>query len=136
MGLGLAWTHVCRAHGWEEQQEVVRLIVGLERRELLVAALVAALVGPFLEELLFRGFLQSFLEQVLGARAALVVTAALFAGLHGVAGLPVLFLLALFLGWLQQRTRSLWVPWSAHALFNGVSLTIALCLRGAVEGFP
>lgn len=135
-GLGLAWAHVCRANGWEEKQEILRMILGLDRSELVAAALVAVLVGPFIEELLFRGFLQAFVAQVVGERWALVLTSALFARLHGLAGLPVLFGLSLFLGWLQQRTRSLWVPWSAHALNNAVTLALALLLRGEVEGLP
>lgn len=92
------------------------------------------LVGPFIEELLFRGFLQTFLSQVMGERWALVLSAALFARLHGMAGLPSLFLLSVFLGWLQLRTRSLWAPTLAHALNNAVTLTLALTLGDRVEG--
>lgn len=120
------WTPVCRARGWETEQEVVRQIVTLEHGELVAAALVAVFLGPLIEELLFRGFLQGFLEPHLGLRGALVVTSAVFASLHGMAGLPILFVLSLFLGWLQQRTRSLWVPWFAHALNNAVKLGLAL----------
>lgn len=130
-GLGIAWTHLCRARGWEEQQEILQLIVGLEHRELVLAALVAVFVGPLLEELLFRGFLQSALTQAAGERGGLVLSSALFAAMHGVPGLPVLFSLSLFLGWLQQRTRCLLVPFSAHALHNAVQLALALlALRG------
>ena len=92
----------------------------------LLAAVIAVAVGPLLEELLFRGFLQPVLAQVAGARGGLVLSSALFASLHGAAGLPMLFALSLFLGWLQLRTRNLAVPWSAHALHNGVSLALAL----------
>lgn len=127
-GLGAAWAHLCRSLGWEEQQEILRLILELQGGRLVLAALVAVLLGPLLEELLFRGFLQSALTRVAGARGALVISSALFAALHGVAGLPVLFALSLFLGWLQLRTRSLLVPWSAHALHNAVQLGLALAL--------
>jgi hypothetical protein len=120
---------VCRARGWEEQQEVLLAIVDLDGLELLVAALIAVLVGPLLEELLFRGFLQSALAQRLGERGALVGSSVLFAALHGVPGLPGLFALSLFLGWLQQRTRCILVPWSAHVLNNAVTLGIALASK-------
>ena len=33
-----------------------------------------------------------------------------------------------------ERTRSLWVPYFAHALHNALSLTLALAAAGAVEG--
>lgn len=128
IGLQAVWMRVCRARGWETEQDVVRLILTLEHGELVVAALVAVFLGPLIEELLFRGFLQGFLEPHLGLRGALVATSAVFASLHGLAGLPILFVLSLFLGWLQQRTRSLWVPWFAHALNNAVMLGLALAL--------
>ena len=135
-GVAGAWAHVCRAFGWEERQEILRLILGLQHHELVLAAIVAVGVGPFLEELLFRGFLQSFMAQVVGERWALVCASALFARLHGMPGLPALFLLSLFLGWLQLRTRCLWVPYLAHAFHNGASLAISLAAAGAVEGGP
>ena len=105
------------------------MIISLARRELVVALVVAVFLGPFLEELLFRGFLQGALSRLAGERGALVVSSAIFAALHGIAGLPMLFLVSLFFGWLQQRTRCLLVPWSAHALHNGIQLAIALALK-------
>jgi len=126
VGLGSAWVHLCRARQWEEQQAVMQMILGLRGGELVLAAFVAMLVGPFLEELLFRGFLQSALAPALGQRGALVTSSLLFAAMHGLPGLPVLFSLSLLLGWLQMRTRSLLVPWSAHAFHNGIQLLLAL----------
>jgi hypothetical protein len=136
IGLGLVWTHVCRALGWEERQEILRLILGLERHELVLAAVLAVGAAPLLEELLFRGFLQGFMAQVVGERWAVLCASAVFARLHGVAGLPSLFLLSLFFGWLQVRTRSLWAPVLAHALNNAVMLALPLLLAGKVEGAP
>lgn len=129
MGLGFAWVRVCRARGWEEQQETLLQVLALQGHELALALGIAVLLGPLLEELLFRGFLQSALAQALGERGALVATSVVFSALHGVVGLPILFGLSLFLGWLQLRTRCLWVPWSAHALNNAVTLGLALALH-------
>jgi len=42
----------------------------------------AVLVAPFMEELIFRGVLFAFLENLVGLRFAVVSTALLFAGLH------------------------------------------------------
>jgi membrane protease YdiL (CAAX protease family) len=42
----------------------------------------AVLVAPFMEELIFRGVLFSFFENLVGLRFAVVSTALLFAGLH------------------------------------------------------
>jgi membrane protease YdiL (CAAX protease family) len=41
-------------------------------------------IGPFFEELVFRGFLQPLLERALGAVPAIVLAAIPFALLHGV----------------------------------------------------
>jgi len=128
VGANSLWLRVCRLAGWEERQEILQHLQGLSGGQLWVAGVLAVLVGPFVEELLFRGFLQGQLERVLGARGGLVLTSLLFARLHGMAGLPVLFGLSLFLGWLQQRSRCLAVPWCAHALNNAVSLGLAFTL--------
>jgi membrane protease YdiL (CAAX protease family) len=128
-GLGILWMHVCRSRGWDERQEILRLILSLDTRELVAAGAVAVLVAPLIEELLFRGFLQAFLAQHVGERAGLVGSSLVFASLHGMAGLPILLLLSLCLGWLQQRTRCLWVPVSLHALHNGVGLALELALH-------
>ncbi len=45
-------------------------------------ALFAVLVAPFMEELVFRGVLFAFLENLVSLRFAIVGTAVLFAGLH------------------------------------------------------
>jgi membrane protease YdiL (CAAX protease family) len=42
----------------------------------------AILIAPFMEELIFRGLLFSFLERLAGVTMAVVGTAALFAALH------------------------------------------------------
>lgn len=128
--LAIPWLHLSRARGWPESQEVSRMIQGLHGNELVLSTVLAVVLGPLIEELLFRGFLQSFLGQVVGERAGLLLTSAIFARLHGLAGLPVLFLLSLYLGWLRLRTRSLWLPCLAHGLNNAVSLGLALALGG------
>ncbi|NNM84398.1 MAG: CPBP family intramembrane metalloprotease [Phycisphaerales bacterium] len=56
---------------------------------------------------------------------AIVITAAAFALLHGeIAWLPVLFPLAVGLGWIYERTGNIWSDITMHAAFNAVSLTI------------
>ncbi|MSR62271.1 MAG: CPBP family intramembrane metalloprotease [Planctomycetes bacterium] len=130
LGLAFGWLHVCRARGWGESQEVMRMILDLRGSELVVAGFIAVVVGPLIEELFFRGFLLSALSQVVGERRALLYVSAVFAALHGLPGLPVLLALSLFLGWLQLRTRSIFVPWLAHALNNGVMLALALSAHG------
>lgn len=88
------------------------------------------ILAPLIEEILFRGFLQSYIRQHLGARQAIGITSACFALFHYAAGQGLgniaiiisLFVLALFLGFLYEKRGSLLASISLHALFNGVSI--------------
>jgi len=59
--------------------------------------------------------------------AAVLTTAAIFAAIHGVtAFFPPLFVLALGLGYVYERTGNLWVTITAHALFNTLQILLYL----------
>jgi membrane protease YdiL (CAAX protease family) len=79
------------------------------------------------EEALFRGFLLRGLKRVIGGDAAIIVSAALFALGHDsyLALLPI-FSFGLILGYVYDRTGSLWVPIGFHAAFNAFTMTILL----------
>ncbi|MCH8063458.1 MAG: CPBP family intramembrane metalloprotease [Chloroflexi bacterium] len=82
-------------------------------------ALVFVVWGPFTEELFFRGFLLTILAPIIGPFRAVLVSSALFAGVHvSVSTLIPIFLIGLVLGWLYLRTRSLLQPYLAHAAWN------------------
>jgi hypothetical protein len=91
---------------------------------LAVAALLGIVVIPFLEEVLFRGLLQSALVSRMGARPGIILTALLFALLHGLASFVPVLALALLLGELRQRTGSLWASYAAHLFHNGLQIAI------------
>jgi membrane protease YdiL (CAAX protease family) len=122
--LQLTWIPLLRAMNMEVDQEIVRLLMDLDPEELGRAALFAVGVAPVVEELLFRGFLLSALAGRLGERSALLWSSLIFSLLHGVASLPLLFVLSLFLGWLQLRTRCILVPILAHAFYNGFTFVL------------
>jgi hypothetical protein len=59
--------------------------------------------------------------------AAVLVTAAVFAGVHRVpAFFPPLFVLAVGLGYAYERTGNLWVSMTTHALFNSLQIVLFL----------
>jgi len=90
---------------------------------LLVLGFVVVLGAPLVEELLYRGFLQSGLQSRINDVAALFIVAAWFAGIHGrVAELPGLFAFALVLGATLQLTKRLGMPVIAHLAFNATGL--------------
>lgn len=94
----------------------------------LPAALAIGLGAPLMEELLFRGFLQSALAQTrLGFAGATVLTTTAWAALHwgySVAGLLEVFLIGLYFSWLLWRTGSLWPPLICHALYNSMLMLV------------
>jgi len=90
---------------------------------LLIASILAALVGPFFEELFFRGFLYNTLKKRLSPMTALWVTSAFFAGIHGnlFGFFPIMGLSAL-LTLLYEKTGSLVASITVHILHNSLMI--------------
>jgi membrane protease YdiL (CAAX protease family) len=95
-----------------------------------LAITAVVILAPLIEEFLFRGLLQSFIRKHLGAKQAIVITALCFSCFHlslaqGFGNIPIvssLFPLALFLGFLYERQRSLLSSIGLHSLFNALSI--------------
>jgi membrane protease YdiL (CAAX protease family) len=102
---------------------------------LLLHLAAGAVIAPIGEEVLFRGFAVTAWARSSGPRAAIIRTAVLFAIAHvltvggdsfgqaaslafvgAVGRLPV----ALALGWLYLRSRTIWAPIGLHAAFNAI----------------
>ena len=89
------------------------------------------LVGPLLEETLFRGIVFGALRRQWSFWPAAGATSALFAVAHlNPAGIPAYFALGVVFAYLVERTRSLVTPWAAHAAFNLFNLAMLLSLFG------
>jgi len=85
----------------------------------------AAILAPFAEEFIFRGFLYGVSKRFLGIVPAILITSALFAAIHSnLAALPALFVLAICLNLAYERTGSLAVPMVMHSVFNLSQLAI------------
>lgn len=94
---------------------------------LLVVAM-AVVVAPLLEEMLFRGLLQTVVRTYVGTPwPAIAIASVLFAVVHADAEhWPALFVLAMGLGYAYEKSGSLFRPIFMHALFNGMVLAAAL----------
>lgn len=94
-----------------------------------LTVLMIVIVGPFFEEIVFRGVLMGFLQERMGAAGAILVSAALFAGFHMNVWmfLPV-FVMALAAGYLAVRARSLWAAYALHLLYNAVPVFLVFAL--------
>lgn len=94
--------------------------------------LVAVVLAPVAEEIVFRGVLLNALVARWGIRVAIVGSSLAFSVVHlSLVAIPAVFLFALVLGWLFVRTRSLVVCIVAHALFNGLGLAAVYALKAA-----
>ena len=85
-----------------------------------IGLLVAVVLAPLCEEIVFRGFLFGALRTKTPTLAAAVVSSALFATVHwySLVGWCMVFLMGLLFCWLFHRTNSLWPAILAHGLYN------------------
>lgn len=120
------------------QQEVAEVIANADTTFLRVSLVSAAVVlGPFTEELMYRGVLLKAL-QTRGKVFALIVSSLVFAAVHltgldtsrllasAAVFLPPLFLLGLILAWVTQRTGRLGPAIFLHSGWNLLSAFVLL----------
>jgi membrane protease YdiL (CAAX protease family) len=128
-GASLVWERLLQTLGLPtERQELVDLFLHAKSPALLVFLVVLALVvAPFSEELIFRAGIFRFLRSHGPRWVAFVVSAGLFALLHAnwFSSLP-LFILGLVFAAAYERTGRIAVPMLAHALFNLNTLLLVL----------
>ncbi len=124
LGLHGVWRFALEVSGaGYVEQSLASQARALEGFELCEFALLAVVVAPAIEELLFRAFLQPLLVQNLGDRGGVVITALVFAAAHGSLGaFAPIFGLGIVLGALMLRTQRVLAPFAAHALHNGLML--------------
>ena len=92
----------------------------------------AVVLAPVAEEFIFRGVLYPWVKQLGWPRLAWFGGSAGFALIHfNAATFAPLFVLALALTWLYEKTDNLLAPITAHALFNAVNLVLLLLLNTA-----
>jgi len=80
---------------------------------------------PIVEEILFRGILYPLVKQAGYPKVALWGVSLFFAAMHfNVVIFVPLFVLALLLTWLYERTDNLLAPIAAHSLFNALNFAL------------
>jgi uncharacterized protein len=105
--------------------------------QLPLAIIPIVIVGPFSEELMFRGLLLDWLRQKMAAWPAILIVSLLFAFLHnpglksGIAGWLVfghLFSLGVGTAFLALQYKSLRAPFILHATNNGIACIVSVLL--------
>lgn len=119
-----------------EENKTQQEVMPHDWAELLMAGSTIAILGPFAEELYFRGALLSWLRDKAGLAFAIVVSAILFGLAHfyflampdaqGWILTGVIVAIGLVNGVWAARSGSLWPPFATHAAFNGTMVAVAL----------
>lgn len=83
------------------------------------SSLFAAIVGPIIEELFFRGFMYGALKKRIGIFWSMMATAAVFAGLHAhIVGFIPIMALGVLLAYLYEKTGTLVSSITVHMIHN------------------
>ena len=98
-----------------------------------LTALLACVVGPVVEEVLFRGVLFSAVRTQTSRLVAMLISGGLFSALHTnlIGFLPIL-VLGCLLADLYERTGSLLSCISVHIVHNTLLMSFALILKALV----
>ncbi len=113
--------------GKELQAGVNQLIAGIPKTPLnhVILFLAIAVVAPILEELLFRGYLQSALMHRMKPWAAIALASAVFGIVHlQPLAFPMLAMLGAVFGYLYHKTGSLKVNMALHVINNGAAYVL------------
>jgi uncharacterized protein len=111
----------------DEADEIAGFLDGADPSDFLLILLIGAVLAPLGEEMFFRGILFAWAARRAGAVPAALATALLFALGHLPAGTlhaAGTFGAGLVLAALYRTSGSLWPAILAHALNNGLSLTL------------
>jgi membrane protease YdiL (CAAX protease family) len=111
--------------GWPvEDQAAVKLVTDAKSLwTIAYLGVFAVVIAPVAEEFIFRGMLFPFVKQLGFPKLAWFGVSFLFALIHADKAIFIpLFVLALALTWLYEKTDNLLAPITAHALFNATNL--------------
>ena len=115
----------------EGMHPIVPLLAGRDSPWVAVlAVLLAVVMAPVIEEVMFRGFFHRALRARFSAPITILISGALFAAIHpqGLIGFSLLLPIGLMLATLREWRGSLLAPLVAHACTNALSMTILLSL--------
>jgi len=131
LAVGYGWGKLLLFWGIEPEAQVMVTLLRSTQDGPLIAALLllAVIMAPITEELVFRAGIFRFLHARTGRVSAIVLSALFFGVIHvNLASFPQLVVLGVFLALAYERTGNIAVPMLAHALFN--LNTILLILAG------
>jgi membrane protease YdiL (CAAX protease family) len=125
--LGQASLMLMKKIGWNPPDEAAVTLVtsATSRASAIYLGFFAVVLAPVAEEFIFRGVLFPFIKQLGFPKTAWIGVSLLFALIHlAPVDFVPLFVLALALTWLYEKTDTLLAPIFAHALFNATGFIV------------
>jgi membrane protease YdiL (CAAX protease family) len=128
-GIGFNYVYTEYIFPGVEMQEQLKLLFNAIPKtwpNSILLFLAVAVFAPLLEEFLFRGLLQKSLMPMMPAAAAILLSAAIFAGVHmDMMAFAPIFVLGAGFGYLYHVTGSLRVCILMHMINNGAALALS-----------
>ena len=109
-----------------EQQEVITMFEDASDTSLALLAFSVAILTPFAEELLFRGFILGMLLKRYSDTQSIVISSLIFAIAHEPIAMVLAFGGGLLYGWIRVKTGSVLPGMIAHAIWNGFITIIVI----------
>jgi len=112
-------------------QPIVDILIKEKKVPMLVySSLFAAIAGPIMEEIVFRGFMYKAFKERWGIFWGIMITSALFSLLHGhLVGFVPILILGILLAYLYEKTGSLVPSMTVHITHNLASLALVFSLK-------
>ncbi len=93
--------------------------------DLIAMLLVGSVLAPLVEEIYFRGMVYPVLRKHIGVPLAIVVSGIIFGTLHwDLWRMVPLALGGMALAYIYERSRTIYAPWMAHGVWNGIMALI------------
>ena len=90
-----------------------------------LAIVSVGIVGPIVEEVIFRGLIFYYFQKRYSVKTAIIVQAILFGVIHlNLAQASYAIIIGLFLGYAYVYTQSIWVPIIIHVVNNIVAMVV------------
>lgn len=111
----------------QDPSELIRGILSVSWEGKVVLFSLIVLIGPFIEEILFRAYLYRLLRQVAGVWFSIILVSLLFGLIHlFLPGMVVYAALGIVLNLAYEKTRCLWVPIVMHSVYNAFAVIFTL----------
>ncbi len=107
-------------------QDVVKIYQDTHESSIrILIAIMAVIIAPIVEEVVFRGYIYPVCKRYTGRTLATLVASLFFSAVHfHIPALLPLFILAIALTIAYELSGSIWVPISIHACFNACTLIV------------